>query len=79
MILTATSGCGSVLGPAGRTAKLPLPVCPPERVTVGTGFVPTGDGGLRITEREWRIVNAWIDDWQDCAKKRGLVIEEANR
>jgi hypothetical protein len=48
-------------------------------VTVGGGVISVGDGKLQVTERDWAAISAWIDDWKDCAKKRGIVIEEANR
>lgn len=87
MILT--SGCaGSVLGGGSRTAKLPLPACPPEQVQLKYGWsrpqtypLPSGEAlivyMLESQDRESYL--RWVDGWVQCARAARIVIEEANR
>ena len=83
-------GCG-VLGTTSggsRTAKLALPACPPDQVTLEHGWlgphVATRADGKTVvlfamTTDDRQDFERWTDQWRRCAFERGIVIEEANR
>ena len=81
VVVLLTSGCAG-LGTVGigssRSAKLPISVCPDATLTLEDGWSAEGER-TSLTLADRRTLDAWILAWQDCAKKRGGVIEEANR
>lgn len=76
------TGCGALLDRVGigapRSAKLPIPVCPEATLTLEEGW-QDGAGRTSLTLEDRRTLDRWILGWQDCARKRGAVIEEANK
>ena len=84
-------GCGSlgaVSGGSRRDAKLALPACPPDQVTLEHGWlgphVATRADGKTVvlfamTTDDRQDFERWTDQWRRCAFERGIVIEEANR
>ena len=83
-------GCGSLGTTSGgsRDAKLALPACPPDQVTLEFGWIgPKAGAGadgrvhqiFGITSDDRLVYESWVDKWRRCAWERGVVIEEANK
>jgi hypothetical protein len=87
----ALSGCaslGAISSGNSRDAKLLLPACPPDQVTLEFGWLgprpaTAADGRVLqifgMTSDDRLSFELWTDRWRRCAFERGIVIEEANR
>ena len=84
------SGCGALAttSSGSRDAKLVLPACPPDQMTLEFGWIGPRPASLpdgralqvfAMTSDDVDTLNRWMDGWRRCAHGRGIVIEEANR
>ena len=81
LVILLSTGCASL--PAGtgnpRSAKLPVPPCPPVTLTLEHGWGRIDSTYYTLSAMDRATLDAWVRDWQTCATQRGAVIEEANR
>ena len=86
----ALSGCGvlATTSSGSRDAKLALPACPPDQVTLEYGWAGPRSASLpdgrvlqifAMASDDVDTLNRWMDGWRRCAWERGVVIEEANK
>lgn len=88
MIVSGCASLGAISSGNGRDAKLALPACPPDQVTLEFSWIGPKQGTLPdgrpisifgITADDRLTLELWMDHWRRCALERGIVIEEANR
>ena len=84
-VILLFGGCGSLSDlltrtEATRSAKLPVPACPPETLQFDDeGWVARENMGQSLSPADFRQLETWVLGWQKCAKQRGAVIDQANR
>ena len=80
LVILLSTGCASLQGTGNpRSAKLPVPPCPPVTLTLEDGWGRINSTYYTLSAMDRAALDAWVRDWQTCATQRGAVIEEANR